>query len=213
MASRKRHKIVSTHSFLPSGLLRKISCSLSPSIPSHKHSAESQSRDNAEKYRDIESWIRKSINCTQSEVFLLTLSIMALAAEASSTKSSLVSGKAASLKKTVQKGAKAITRPFKKLKQSFSSSSRSSRSHSTMTLPLSDNEPSNTSDKSGSERGSVDGNESEPEVELTPEQELGAYLLLSSLFHCIHISFRRAQNNLALPYLFIFQTRCHPSVS
>jgi hypothetical protein len=205
MASRKRLKTVSTRSFLPSGLLRKISCSLSSSIPSHKRSAESQSHDNAEKYRDIESWIQKSINCTQSEVFLLTLSIMALAAEASSTKSSLVSGKAASLKKTVQKGAKAITRPFKKLKQSFSSSSRSSRSHSTTTLPLSDNEPSN-SDKSGSERGSVDGNESEPEVELTPEQELGVYLLLSSLFHCIHISFRRAQKNLALPYLFIFQT-------
>jgi hypothetical protein len=96
---------------------------------------------------------------------------MAKSAENSSTKSSL--SKAASLKASVKKGAKNIARPFKKLKQSFSnSSSRSSHSRASTVPALSDNEAGVTTNKSGSERGSLDGNESEPE--LTPEQELGA---------------------------------------
>lgn len=96
---------------------------------------------------------------------------MSKSTETSSTKSSLVSRKAASLKNTVKKGAKVVTRPFKKIKQALSISSRSSLSRTSLSLPLSGNE---TSDNSGSERGSVDGNESNPEPGLTPKQELGA---------------------------------------
>ena len=60
-------------------------------------------------------WIRSG----KASEFLM----MAKSADTISTKSSIISGKAASLKKTVKKSAKAITQPFKKLKQSISSHS------------------------------------------------------------------------------------------
>jgi hypothetical protein len=90
---------------------------------------------------------------------------MAKSTDTSSTKSSALSRKAASLKKTVQKGAKAIARPFKKLKTSISNASTSqptSHSQSTMMLPVSDIDPSN--------RSSIDSGE--PSVGLGPEEEL-----------------------------------------
>ena len=97
--------------------------------------------------------------------------MVAKSTENSSTKSSL--SKAVSLKASVRKGAKNIARPFKKLEQSFSNLSSHSSHSCTSTVPLlSDNKAGVTTNKSGSERGSLDGNESEPE--LTPEQELGA---------------------------------------
>ena len=96
---------------------------------------------------------------------------MAKSTENSSTKSSL--SKAASLKASVRKGVKNIARPFKKLKQSFSNlSSHSLHSRASTVSSLSDNEAGVTTNKSGSKCGSLDDNESEPE--LTPEQELGA---------------------------------------
>jgi hypothetical protein len=102
---------------------------------------------------------------------------MAKSSETMSTKSSIVSGKTASLKKTVKKSAKAITQPFKKIKQALSirSATRSTTSRSSTAFPPSNNEADN--DKSVADNGSAHGS-SEPEVELTPEQELG-----SSLFH------------------------------
>lgn len=98
---------------------------------------------------------------------------MAKSTETSSTKSSLVSSKAASLKKSVRKGTKAIARPFKKLKQSLSTSSRSSRSRSSPTFLQSDNEAGNSDDNVGSDHQEIHDSDSNPEVELTPEQELG----------------------------------------
>ena len=106
-------------------------------------------------------------------------------AETSSTKSPLVSSKAASLKKSVKKTAKAVARPFKKLKQSLSvsSSRRLLRSQSSVVLPLSDNEPGDDNELGdGNEPGDDTssggrqnaGDESEPEeAEITPEKELG----------------------------------------
>jgi hypothetical protein len=102
---------------------------------------------------------------------------MAKSAETESTKSSTISGKAVSMKKTIKRSAKAIARPFKKVKQSFStrSATRSIASRLSMVLPPSDNEADNLNAKSVSDNGGTD-----PEVELTPEQELG---LLLYLFH------------------------------
>jgi hypothetical protein len=95
---------------------------------------------------------------------------MAKSAETGSTKSSSISTKAASLKKTIQRTAKAIARPFKKVKRSFStrSATRSIASRSSTALPPSDNEADDPDVRSVTDNGSI-----EPEVELTPEQELG----------------------------------------
>lgn len=93
--------------------------------------------------------------------------------ETASTKSSRISSKAASLKKTVQKGATAFARPFKKLKKSISTAStRSIRSRSSR----SDNEaPGDGDDKSSTDGESTrsNGKDSDPEIELSPEQALG----------------------------------------
>jgi len=50
---------------------------------------------------------------------LSDLLTMAKSAETGSTKSSTISSKAASIKKTIKRSAKAIAQPFKKVKQSF----------------------------------------------------------------------------------------------
>lgn len=154
-------------SILLSGVLRSIWGSQLLML-SCKHAV--QDPDIAGKNQYITNWLRQGINWTPEVRFHLALS-MAQSAESSSTKSSLTSSKAASLKKSVKKTAKAVTRPFKKLKQSLSASSswRSSRSQSSMDLPLSDNEPGD--DKSNS--GADDKSEPEVESELTPEKELG----------------------------------------
>jgi hypothetical protein len=95
---------------------------------------------------------------------------MAKSADTGSTKSSSISGKAASLKKTLKRSTKAITRPFKKVKQPFSarSATHSIASRSSTALPPSDNEADDPDVRSVTDNGSI-----EPEVELTPEQELG----------------------------------------
>ena len=109
---------------------------------------------------------------------------MANLIEPNSTKSSIISGKAASLKKSVQKGAKAISRPFKKLKKSISDASmRTICFHSTATISISDSENADHGDEPSAD-GQGDSSRSEPEVELTPQEEL------STLF------------NYHLPYLY-----------
>ena len=89
-----------------------------------------------------------------------------------STKSS-ISGKAASLKKSVQKGAKAVARPFKKLKKSISTISTPSihSRRSSIAISISDNENADR-DEETSINSQGDGNKSEPAVELTPQKEL-----------------------------------------
>ena len=86
---------------------------------------------------------------------------------------SLISGKAASLKKSVQKGAKAVACPFKKLKKSISTISMPSiHSHcSSIVISISDNENADR-DEESSTNSQGNGNKSEPEVELTPQEEL-----------------------------------------
>jgi hypothetical protein len=119
----------------------------------------------------IDNWRRGAIKWTSS----ITVSqypnrfcIMVNSIETNSTnstKSSVISGKALSLKKSVQKGVKAIARPFKKLKKSISTAStRSIRSRSSTTF-------SDYVDES-SINGQGDGGRSEPEVELTPQEQL-----------------------------------------
>ena len=92
--------------------------------------------------------------------------------ETNSTKSS-ISGKATSLKKSVKKGAKAIACPFKKLKKSISTILMPSISsdRSSIAISISDNENANH-DEESSINSQGDSNKSEPEVELTPQEEL-----------------------------------------
>jgi hypothetical protein len=133
---------------------------------------------------------------------------MAKSANTTSTKSSIVSSKAASIKKTAKKSAQAIARPFKRFKQSLSgrSATRSTISRSSTVL-LSDHEASNhEADDDNANSVADDGSArsgSKPE-ELTPEKELGSSL---TYLHCdvmLIIYFRAAQTNLALAYLLIF---------
>jgi hypothetical protein len=100
---------------------------------------------------------------------------MAKSAETMSTKSSLISSKAASLKKTVKKSAKAIGQPFKKFKQSLANclTTCSTTSRSSTALPTSDHEADGVNDDGSAHSGD------EAEVELTPEQELGASMFYS----------------------------------
>src|ERR1700723_2018178 len=106
--------------------------------------------------------------------------------ETNSTKSS-ISGKAISLKKSMRKGAKTIARPFKKLKKSLSTASVPlihSRSPTTGSISNNKygNEPSTDSQDDG---GGID-----PEVEVTPQEEL------STLFNYVvicHIPVFRTQ--------------------
>ena len=95
---------------------------------------------------------------------------MAKPAETRSTKSSTISGKAVSVTKTIKRSVKAIAQPFKKVKQTFStrSATHSITSCSSSTLPPSDNEADDLNAKSV-----TDDSGTEPEVELTPEQQLG----------------------------------------
>jgi hypothetical protein len=127
---------------------------------------------------------------------------MAKSAETLSTKSSIISGKAASLKKAVKKGAKAVGRPFKKIKQSLSirSTTHSIASRSSTAPPPSDNEADNLDDKSVPDVC----DSSEPEIELMPEQELGSCILHDVI---LITYFRGTQEDLALAYLFILQAR------
>jgi hypothetical protein len=92
---------------------------------------------------------------------------MVKSADASSTKSSAILSKAASLWKSVQKGAKAISRPFKKLKKSIASltCSRSPASDA-----ASDREDDDIIDRSNIDNRSSD---SDSDPELTPEKQLG----------------------------------------
>jgi hypothetical protein len=121
------------------------------------------------------------------------------------------------LKKKVQKGVKALARPFKKLKTSLASvsTSRSSVHSHSSTLPASNNNPFNTNDRSErSSLGSRDGDgcrssESEPDVELTPEQQLGMCGLLFIVIHTNYIYIRGTQEELAVAYILILQTQCN----
>ena len=101
---------------------------------------------------------------------------MAKSADTMSTKSS-ISAKATSIKKAVKKSAKAFTRPFKKFKQSFSgrSATRSTTSRSSTVILPSDHETDGDNANSVADDGSAHSG-SEPEDELTPEQELGLSL-------------------------------------
>jgi hypothetical protein len=123
----------------------------------------------------IDNWHQGAIKWTLSDTvsrYSNQFCIMANSIENNSTKSSIISGKATSLKKSVQKGAKAIARPFKKLKKSISTASmRSIRSCSSTTVSSSDNENVGHDNESNAD-GQGDGGGSEPEVELTPQEEL-----------------------------------------
>src|ERR1700735_5217744 len=106
-----------------------------------------------------------------------SLFTMAGSAKSASSKSAIISSKAASLKKTVQKGAKAVAQPFKKLKRTLSirsaaSATRSTTSRSSTVLPPSINEVEDSDEKSDADSGSPHSSNSETELELTPEQEL-----------------------------------------
>ena len=133
--------------------------------------------------------------------------MMAKSADTISTKSSITSGKAVSLKKTVKKSTKAITWLFKKLKQSISShlATQSTTSHSSSAIPPSDHEADGDNPKSIADNGSAHSS-SEPEVELMPEQELTMPAFHSLCGVTLTIKSRGSQTNLALTYLLILQT-------
>lgn len=89
---------------------------------------------------------------------------MAKSFEMGSTKSSVVLGKAASIKKSIQKGAKTITQPLKQLKKLISSSICSR-------LPTVDPDTNKDTKDIVDVDSSDSGDDREPQ--LTPEQELG----------------------------------------
>ncbi len=109
--------------------------------------------------------------------------------EISSTKSSSISSKAASLKKSVKKGAKVLAQPFKKLKTSISAvASRSSGSIRLIRSQSPSMAPGNTGDDfddGRSHRSGSDGDQSdsEPEGDLSPEAQLGALHKIFCLNH------------------------------
>ena len=124
---------------------------------------------------------------------------MANSIETNSIKSSIISGKAASLKKSVQKGAKAISRPFKKLKKSISDASTCSiRSRSIAAISISDRENADHGNEPSAD-GQGDISRSVPEVELTPQEEL------SSSFNYHYIYVRGGPGALALTHLHLLQ--------
>jgi len=91
-----------------------------------------------------------------------------------SAKSSIISGKSASLEKTVKKNAKAITWPSKKIKQSLSIhlETHLTTSHSSIAIITSNNDANGDNAKSVVDIGSAHGS-SESKVDLVCEQELG----------------------------------------
>jgi len=95
---------------------------------------------------------------------------MAKSTETGSTKSSSISSKAASLKKSVQKK---VARPFKKFKQTFSI--RSTSCSSTAPAP-SENEDDGVDERSDSASGN--GGNAGSNVEVTPEEELGKSIVI-----------------------------------
>ena len=121
---------------------------------------------------------------------------MANSIETNSTKSS-ISSKATSLKKSVQNCAKTIARPFKKLKKSISTAStRSIRSRrSSIVVSISDNE--NVDPDDSSIDGDGNGDRTEPEVELTPQEELSmpfiiilSFILIKSMSEALQEHWR-----------------------
>ena len=103
--------------------------------------------------------------------------IMVNSIETISTKSLAISGKAWSLKKSMQKGAKAITQPFKKLKKSISTGSMPLICSCTSTTFSNYIDGTNES----SINGQGDSGRSELEVELTPQEELSkSFITISS---------------------------------
>ena len=95
--------------------------------------------------------------------------------DTTSTKSSMLSSKMASLKQSVKCGTKVLGRPFKKLKTSIvmAASSCSIHLHSTVSLPTSEASPSKNCpiEIDGSQS---DGTSHSNSVELGPKEELGS---------------------------------------
>jgi hypothetical protein len=130
---------------------------------------------------------------------------MANSIETNSTKSSIISGKAASLKKSVRKGAKAITWPFKKLKKSISTASmRSIYSLASTTDATSDNKNANHGNEPSAD-GQGDSSGSEPEVELTPQEELSTLFNHHLIINTNSICVRGTAGALALTHLHVLQ--------
>jgi len=129
--------------------------------------------------------------------------------ETNSTKSSVLSSKAMSLKKLVRKGAKAVTQPFKKLKKSLSTVLMPSKcSCSSTTVSPTENEGVDPGNESSTD-SKGDGSRSEPEVELTPEEELimssSYYLIVYTNYFCI----RGTPGALVLTHLHVLQIGHH----
>jgi hypothetical protein len=139
---------------------------------------------------------------------------MAKTTETSSTKttkSSVFSRKAVSLKTTVRRGAKAIARPLKKLKKAISTASTTRSTHST-TPPLSDDE---TVDDEAVDDETVDiesesrSAHGDDKVALTREEELGTlrFPLVGIRLITYATTTRGTQKELAFTYLFVLQAR------
>ena len=97
--------------------------------------------------------------------------------DTSSTKSSMLLSKVASLKQSVKHGAKVLGRPFKKLKTfiAMAASSCLTHSHSMVSLPTSEASPSeNCPIKIDGSQS--DGTSCSNSVELGPKEDLGSYL-------------------------------------
>src|ERR1700720_1140649 len=110
-------------------------------------------------------WIKTS---KSSKFFTMAKSVDMTSAQSS------ISSKAASIRKAVKKSTNVLTRPFKKFKQSISghSATQSTMSRPSMVILPPNREANGDNANSVIDDGSAHGG-SEPETELTPEQELG----------------------------------------
>jgi hypothetical protein len=125
--------------------------------------------------------------------------------ETNSTKSS-ISGRATSLKKSAQKGVKAIAWPFKKLKKSISTASISSI-HSCTTGSISNNKDVDCGNKPSADSQN-DGDGIEPEVEMTPREELRMLFNNNLVIYTSKICIRGTPGALALTHLHLLQIQC-----
>ena len=182
---------------------RHIIIPISMGLP--KHFAQS-SDDHQGQY--IDNWRHGAINWATVSQYSDKFCIMANSIETNSTKSSVIAGKTVSLKKSVRKGAKAITQPFKKLKKAISTASiHLQRSHFSTTVSSCDNEGVDPGNESSTD-SQGDGSRSEPEVELTPQEELSMSFSYYLVVYINYICVRGTPGALALAHLHVLQTGC-----
>ena len=169
-----------------------------------------QSHDDAQGWF-IDNWCWGAINWTSSAMVSwhsVPFCIMVNSIETNSTKSSIISGRAVSLKKLVWKGVKDIAWSFKKLKKSISTASTYSIYSLTSITDVTSNNENADHGNEPSANSQGDSSESEPEVELTHQEELSTLLNHHLIINTNSICVRGTAGALALTHLHLLHIWC-----